>query len=85
MKENLHATKKANALCDLKKGQFGCVNGLDSSEGMNRRLQDIGLIEGTTVECVQLSPGGELAAYLVRGAVMALRTEDAAKVYINKM
>ena len=43
---------------------------------MRRRLQDIGLISGTRVECVGVSPLGDPAAYLIRGAVIALRRED---------
>ncbi len=43
---------------------------------MRRRLQDIGLIEGTKVEMYTKSPSGDPIAFLIRGAVIALRTED---------
>ncbi len=34
-------------------GQRGTVSQLLSDTSMRRRLQDIGLIEGTKVECIQ--------------------------------
>ena len=47
---------------------------------MGRRLLDIGFTEGTRVQCLYAAPSGEPRAYLVRGAVIALRREDAARV-----
>lgn len=51
---------------------------------MRRRLQDLGLIEGTRVKCVLKSPAGNPAAYLIRGAVIALRNEDSEKIFVTK-
>ena len=42
-----------NTLSDLKKGQIARVKKLLTTGSMRRRLQDIGLIEGTEVECIQ--------------------------------
>jgi ferrous iron transport protein A len=50
---------------------------------MRRRLQDIGLISGTQVSCVLRAPAGDPTAYAIRGAVIALRREDAAHVLIS--
>lgn len=50
---------------------------------MRRRMQDIGLIEGTEVECVQKSPAGDPVAYRIRGALIALRAEDSARVLVT--
>ena len=50
---------------------------------MRRRLQDLGLIEGTRVECLQRSPSGDPTAYLIRGAVIALREEDSSKIIVE--
>ncbi len=71
-------------LSDLKKGQAATVVRLSARDSMRRRLQDMGLIEGTTVECVGVSPLGDPAAYLVRGAVIALRSKDAACVSMTR-
>jgi len=70
-------------LKDLEEGQTARVKKLLSEGGIRRRLLDIGLIEGTEVECLQKSPAGDPVAYLIRGAVIALRSEDSCKVLIN--
>ena len=49
----------------------------------NRRLKDLGLIEGTTVRCILKSPLGDPAAYRIRGAVIAIRKEDALKIEVE--
>lgn len=71
-----------NTLKDLKQGQIAKVNSLLSTGSIRRRLQDIGLIEGTKVECLQKSPAGDPTAYLIRGAVIALRSEDSSNVMV---
>lgn len=70
-------------LTSLGQGQSATVSSLLSTGSMRRRLQDIGLIEGTVVECLQKSPAGDPVAYLIRGAVIALRSEDSSKVLIS--
>lgn len=64
-------------------GTHALVRSLSVSGSMRRRLQDIGFIEGTRVECVQKSPAGDPVAYLVRGAVIALRSEDSSRVLVE--
>ncbi|HIT53963.1 MAG TPA: ferrous iron transport protein A [Candidatus Fimivicinus intestinavium] len=64
-------------------GQQARVEELRLSGGIRRRMQDIGLIEGTPVECLQKSPAGDPAAYLIRGAVIALRREDSGRVMVR--
>lgn len=71
------------SLADLKEGQTARVQDLSSTGSMRRRLRDIGLIEGTHVKCLQKSPAGDPVAYLIRGAVIALRSEDSKKVLIR--
>lgn len=71
-----------NSLASLKEGQRARVKSLLSGGSMRRRLQDIGLIEGTVVECVQKSPAGDPVAYRIRGALIALRSEDSANVLV---
>lgn len=66
----------------LREGEKGKVACLLSEGGIRRRLQDIGLIEGTEVECLQSSPAGDPVAYLIRGAVIALRSEDSRNILV---
>lgn len=71
-----------SSLYELKNGQKAKVKSLVTTGSMRRRLQDIGLIEGTEVECLQKSPGGDPIAYLIRGAVIALRSEDSSGILV---
>ncbi len=47
---------------------------------MRRRLLDLGLTPGSSVTCLYEAPSGNPKAYLIRGAVIALRNQDAAFV-----
>ena len=70
-------------LNQLKEGQTATISGLLAKGSMRRRLQDIGLIEGAKVECLQKSPFGDPVAYLICGAAIALRTVDSDHVMIT--
>ena len=69
-------------LCDLMPAESAIVKRLDTPDQMRRRFLDIGLIEGTRVVCVGRSPAGDPSAYLIRGAVIAIRRHDAATVAV---
>lgn len=68
----------------LKVGEAARIKSISSATGIKRRLLDIGLIEGTCVECVLNSPAGELTAYKIRGAVIAIRKEDSEHISVSK-
>lgn len=75
--------KEKACLADLRRGQKGVIVKLSAYDDMRRRLQDIGLIEGTVVECLGKSPLGDPTAFLIRGAVIALRREEAGRVLVR--
>ena len=70
-------------LSDISPGQRASVVALNSTGSM-RRLLDIGLIDGTEVECVGRSPGGDPAAFLIRGAVIAIRNADCRDIIVYR-
>lgn len=59
------------------------VIALTAQGSIRRRFLDLGLISGTEVEALQQSPSGNPVAYLIRGAVIALRSEDASKILVQ--
>ena len=69
-------------LSDIKAGQKARVTSLCAKGAIRRRLLDIGLIEGTVVECIGVSPCGDPKAYLIRGAVIAIRHEDSKNIIV---
>lgn len=70
-------------LTSLAEGEIAHVLSLCNTGTMKRRLQDLGLVEGTQVACIQKSPYGDPVAYNIRGAIIALRCEDAAGVLVH--
>ena len=73
---------RAKCLNELAPGEHAVVRGLYAHGTMRRRLLDIGLTEGTRVQCVGRSPLGDPCAYLVRGAVIAIRSCDGQDILI---
>ena len=67
---------KHGNLNDIKIGESTRVKTIKAPDGVRRRLLDLGLTEGTTVKCVGQSPPGDPRAFLIRGAVFALRSEE---------
>ena len=66
------------SLNHVAEGQTVRVDELLATGSIRRRLLDIGLVEGTDVSCLQKSP-----AYLIRGAVIAIRSEDSSQIVVE--
>lgn len=75
---------KKNLTC-LQEGESARVTSLLNTGTIKRRLQDLGLVEGTRVQCIQKSTWGDPVAYGIRGAIIAIRSEDAQRILINKI
>ncbi|HPY37035.1 MAG TPA: FeoA family protein [Clostridia bacterium] len=56
------------------------VGGLNAAGACRRRLLDLGLTPGAYTTCLYAAPSGNPKAYLIRGAIIALRNEDAGLV-----
>ena len=64
-------------------GRKAIVKFLTSDGIIRRRMLDLGLITDTEVEALQKSPSGDPTAYHIRGAVIALRSEEANKIIVE--
>ena len=71
------------SLNTLRVGESALVSHIEAEPAMRRRLLELGLVPGTRVTCAAVSPAGDPAAYLIRGAVIALRRKDAAEVLLE--
>ena len=71
-------------LRDLPLGQSArvVVTGFHGSE--KRRMLDLGIVGGTRVRALHKSPCGDPVAYMIRGAVIAIRGDDAKNIYIGR-
>lgn len=79
-------TAEHKSLSDLRIGERGIVVGISPAcRGMQRRrLMDLGIVPGTTIEAELTSTFGDPTAYRVRGSTIALRKEQAEMIYIKE-
>jgi len=70
-------------LCELPVGCSSEIVELYSVGSMRRRLLDLGFAQGSTVRCIQTAPSGDPMAYSVKGAIIALRKEDAKDILVK--
>ncbi len=75
---------EALRLSALREGESAYVTEVSAGPAMDRRLTDLGLVRGTRVTCVLRSPAGDPCAYLIRGALIALRRTDAEGVALER-
>ena len=68
----------------LTPGESAIIEKISHTGIMYRRLMDLGFSNGAKVKCISQSPLGDPKAYLIRGAVIALRSEDSSKIIIEK-
>ena len=81
------ALQPTERLADLSLGQRGRVVSLSPAcrGAERRRLMDLGLVSGTIIRADLRSPGGDPTAYHIRGALIALRREQAALINIIRL
>ncbi|MBR6756082.1 MAG: ferrous iron transport protein A [Peptococcaceae bacterium] len=75
--------KENYLLADLPKGKQGIVAQINLEGELRHRLQDLGLVENTEITCVGQSPLGDPKAYLIRGAIIALRNEESSQIVVE--
>lgn len=73
------------SLKDIRPNEKCIVLKIKKSGDIYRRFLDIGLIEGTVIQCVNQSPSGDPKAFLIRGAVIAIRLDDCADIFVERI
>jgi ferrous iron transport protein A len=76
--------RKFMTLNMLKAGCAAVVKEIRSTNAERRRMVDLGILPGTRIENVMPSPLGDPIAYRIRGAVIALRSEQAELIEIEE-
>ena len=74
---------KEISLDNSKIGDILLVKRILNNTSIKRRLLDIGLTTGTKIEKVLENFDGNLVAYMIRGALIAIRHEDAKNVIVE--
>lgn len=71
------------ALSELPLGKRASVSTLTADGTARRRMLDLGVVDGTQIEPLYKSPSGNPVAYLIRGAVIALRSDVSEKILVS--
>jgi DtxR family Mn-dependent transcriptional regulator len=84
--EEVVAAEPHETLSDLKPGQTARVLNLSRAcrGSERRRLMDLGILPGTAIKAEMVSPSGDPTAYRIRGALIALRQEQADFINISR-
>jgi DtxR family Mn-dependent transcriptional regulator len=79
------ADQPVRTLLDLEPGRVGRVLDLSPAcrGSQRRRLLDLGVVKGTEIVPELVSAGGDPVAYRIRGALIALRREQAEWIRIE--
>ncbi len=72
-------------LSHLPVGRMAEVIHIESEELTRNRLLDLGLVPSTIVEALRKSPAGDPVAYKIRGAVIALRSEESRQITVRSI
>lgn len=71
------------ALVTAEVGSIVTVNEVLSSGILRERMLALGLTKGAIVEVVRRGPSGDPTVYKIRGAMIALREEEASLITVN--
>lgn len=69
-------------LNQLPLNEVGIIRDVKCDGNIKRRLLDMGLVNGTKIIPILVSPSKDPRAFLVRGTIIAIRKEDAEKIQI---
>ncbi len=69
-------------LNQLQLNQNGIIQKIECEGNIKRRLLDLGLVKGTNIIPVLISPSKDPRAFQVRGTIIAIRKEDAEKIKV---
>lgn len=70
-------------LTELSPGQSGRVQRVEGQGAIRQRLQEMGLIRGTTVQFVRVAPLGDPIEIRVRGYHLSLRRQEAEAIFVE--
>ena len=71
------------SLNNLKLMKKAKISNIKANSTLMQRLNDLGLCEGIDIICLGQSPLNDPRAYLIGGAVVALRNEDCELIYVQ--
>jgi ferrous iron transport protein A len=77
------AARVTRALDDLGPGESCVIVSIDGDSHTARRLMELGLVPGTTVEVVRRAPMGDPVELRVRRTHLSIRRSEAGRVHVE--
>ncbi|WP_446897324.1 FeoA family protein [Clostridium sp. LBM24168] len=71
-------------LSSIEIGESARVENITAAGLLRERMLAIGLTKGVEVEVVRRGPSGDPTVYNIRGAMIALREDEASMVYVSQ-
>lgn len=68
----------------LRPGERGVIERLEGEPALARRLMELGLVPGTTIEMVRSAPMGDPLELTVRGVHLSLRRSEAMHIHVSR-
>lgn len=82
MGENIDLENDILTIDKLKEGDRAFIKRLLCSGRIRRRLSELGFHGGAELECVGISPPGDPLAYMIGGAIFAIRRSDGRNIEV---
>lgn len=70
-------------LNELEMNNKAKILNINCKENIKRRLLDLGMVKGTDIKPVLVSPSGDPKAFEVRGSLIAIREDDTRQIEIK--
>lgn len=70
-------------LTRLPMGRLAEVIGIKAEGLIRNRLLDLGVVPQAMVQAIRRSPAGDPVAYKIRGAIIALRSEESRQITVR--
>ena len=70
-------------LSELKPGDKGTIVRVEGGGGIHRRIMDMGVVPGTSIEVVRVAPLGDPMELRLKGYSLSLRKEEAEGIKIE--
>lgn len=71
-------------LNNISVGNFVRIQDLSATGMLRERMLALGLTKGAKVEVIRKGPSGDPTVYNIRGAMIALRSEEASLIHVNE-
>ena len=72
-------------LDELEPGQKGRILRIKGAGEINKRIVDMGLVRGTTIEVERVAPLGDPVEFRLKGYHLSLRKEEARSIWVERL